>query len=184
MSPPWINIACLQLHKHTGNRNHDPLANLCLLSLPWIIKRSLQKKGGYSKVRSCLFCDNKVNNSDLLPGLGATVNISSKNLPAGDKVQLQHLLPHNLCLQMQVWNIEHVQELVYCSGPSPITTTHLGLVHLRVRWAIPPPQVREQGENSDQLDQEPCTTTEELSSSIKIQRPFKHHWKRWLLIIK
>lgn len=84
-------------------------------------------------MRSCLYCDNKVNNTDLLPGLGATVNIHSKNLLAGDKVQLQHLLPHNLCLQMQVCNIGHVQELVYRSVTSPITTTHLGLVHLRVR---------------------------------------------------
>lgn len=115
---------------------------------------------------------------------GGTVNISSKNSPAGDKVQLQHLLPHSLCLQTQVWNIGHKQELVYCSGTSSIATAHLGLVHFRVRWATPPPQVREQGENSDQLDQEPCTTTEELSSSIKTQWPFKHHWKRPLLIRK
>lgn len=54
-------------------------------------------------------------------------------------------------------------------------TPYLGLLHLRVRWLTPPPHVREQGENSDQLDQEPCTTTEELSSPADTQRPFRHH---------
>lgn len=56
--------------------------------------------------------------------------------------------------------------------------SYLGLLHLRVRWLTPPPHVLVQGENSDQVDQEPCTTTEELSSPADTQRPFRHHWKR------
>ena len=54
---------------------------------------------------------------------------------------------------------------------------YLGLLHFLVRRETPPPQVREQGDNWDQLDQEPCTTTEEPSSPEDTQRPFRHHWK-------
>lgn len=53
---------------------------------------------------------------------------------------------------------------------------YLGLLHSLLRYVIPPPQVREQDEYSDQADQDPWTSREELSLDADTQRPFKHHW--------
>lgn len=79
----------------------------------------------------------------------------------------------------------HYEVLQHCVWLVLTMHCYLGLLHCRVRWVTPPPHVREHGENSDQLDQKPCTTMDGPSSSMDTQRPFKHHCKRRLhLLIK